>query len=328
MSDKKKKKECDAMRSKILSVPPDKLAQFKAINHHQHHHHHDYQYQNIDDMISCVLIKWTFKQLLLSTHLMVQIINKSPHIFDHDETIFANNTPIKWYDYDQHKYVITSFRLFYNHVSEQAHQFYYGHKKCDNKDMQNMIILPSYKDEEEEEELEDDYDHCSSFYHYDHDSMSLSLSSSSSSSSTSSPSPRSTKRYYTNLMKGCFIIGFSHDIRIRRFVMARHYYHYRIMKCVPPNRHKIHHYLANIDHAIKKTLSCMCLDISEFTNYCIDQWINNYITQPNKNFSSHNNYQNNDKEEEECSSNMIVYPPSPTYNEYDDHDSGGGGGSY
>lgn len=82
------------------------------------------------------------------------------------------------------------------------------------------------------------------------------------------------------LLRSCFIIAFTHDIRIRRFVMARHKIHFELIKTRPPSAQLSDQFVNECRTLfINPFLSNQGLDIIQMVQSCIDLWINQYMIQ-------------------------------------------------
>jgi hypothetical protein len=80
-----------------------------------------------------------------------------------------------------------------------------------------------------------------------------------------------------NLLRACFIIGFTCDIRLKRFVMARHKIHYEIMKTKPPNRTKSISFINESKTRFVKPFLSQQDDIIIMVKSCVELWINQYV---------------------------------------------------
>lgn len=78
------------------------------------------------------------------------------------------------------------------------------------------------------------------------------------------------------LLKLCFLIAFSYDPRITRFVMTRHFMHINIFKTISPNSEKTKIFLKKARLHINYFLNNQN-EIDDVVNKCIELWINHNI---------------------------------------------------
>jgi hypothetical protein len=97
------------------------------------------------------------------------------------------------------------------------------------------------------------------------------------------------------LLRACFMIGFTYDCRIRRFVMSRHKYHYVTFKTRPPDPHTTDGFVQqcrelfiapflsifngddNDDNCFDKVSAVEMNDMDLMIQSCIKLWIREYL---------------------------------------------------
>jgi hypothetical protein len=102
---------------------------------------------------------------------------------------------------------------------------------------------------------------------------------------SSTTTDTSEKVYYTNLIRGCFLVALVYDLRVQRFVMTQHDFHSKTLRSVPPERHKTNHFIETvmpwINDFLKRSLS---MDL--MTTRCVFLWSTNYLFQSDQSFFS------------------------------------------
>ena len=83
--------------------------------------------------------------------------------------------------------------------------------------------------------------------------------------------------HLVTLLRACFIIGFIHDERIRRFVMATHSIHTNYTLTCPPEKDKALLFVRECTSLVNAYLSYgdedESLNILNMTNQCVSYWI-------------------------------------------------------
>jgi hypothetical protein len=122
-------------------------------------------------------------------------------------------------------------------------------------------------------EIESRHQGGSSFHRYYTDVMGCA-------SSTPYPSASEERRrrhYYTGLLRGCFLIAFLHDPRVRRFTMAHHsIFKATGLPCTPTNRAKANAYLAAIHPTVEDFLQ-RTLSLHLMSDTCVGVWREDYM---------------------------------------------------
>jgi hypothetical protein len=87
-------------------------------------------------------------------------------------------------------------------------------------------------------------------------------------------------QHLKELMKACFLIAFVYDIRVRRFVMARHMIHYKVMKSKPPNRERALKFIEEIRLSFINPFLSLdpSMDIIKMVTCSMNVWIDKYMS--------------------------------------------------
>lgn len=87
------------------------------------------------------------------------------------------------------------------------------------------------------------------------------------------------KDHLTSLLRACFVIGFIHDVRIRRFIMANHSIHANYTLTRPPDPENANVFIYECTHIVNTYLSSSDLDehvnILSMIDQCSRIWIHN-----------------------------------------------------
>lgn len=80
-----------------------------------------------------------------------------------------------------------------------------------------------------------------------------------------------------SLLRACFVMGFIHDERIRRFVMANHSYHTDYTHTRPPAKETVNHFIRECGNHVNTYLSHSdendYVNILSMINQCVTYWI-------------------------------------------------------
>ncbi len=83
--------------------------------------------------------------------------------------------------------------------------------------------------------------------------------------------------HLTSLLRACFIIGFIHDERVRRFVMAHHSYHTDYTHTRPPDKERVSEFVKECGSHVNAYLSNSdedeSINILSMINLCVTCWI-------------------------------------------------------
>ncbi len=84
-------------------------------------------------------------------------------------------------------------------------------------------------------------------------------------------------RHLKTLLRSCFIIAFVYDVRIRRFVMARHKIHYEVIKTRPPNVEAVNRFIKECRVSFVDPFLSSQTDIVQMSQSCVQLWIDQYM---------------------------------------------------
>lgn len=166
----------------------------------------------VDDLVTLVLVKWSFSEILYFFSFLIEIINQKGSI-DLEESRFLDETLIRSSGERE-----LSLCCFINEIYQNATHF---HQEEKNQEVEKEFLF---------------------------------------------------------MLRGVFLVLFTYDPRVRRFVLTNHRVHRLRLKSKPPGRMKTIHFLERIIPLVQQFLS-LSLPLQDLCLESRSVWMNDFMLQ-------------------------------------------------
>lgn len=183
----------------------------------------------VDDFITLFLVRWTLRELVKYTKLLLIILNRT-----------------------EPTHSLASARRM-SHASEYAES--------------HFADTTAIEYDDETQEVEEDMVREVSFRRY----FNLMYSSAKNYLRDVTPARDAEAESLQRILRACFLIGFVHDARIRRFVLTKHDTHYLYMRSLPTSARRAQLFLAPATFYVDSFLDGS-MSIEEMTSRAIHFW--------------------------------------------------------